>query len=239
MGFYNEKGQLCLRTEDLPRVQKHFNLLYLNRLQFIGKVIEHQKAQKASQGEYNFKPQLNDNSQYLATQQRQKLQQQLGEDKLSHIQLLYNNGMSKEQFIQSAKKLLDEEQMKECTFKPDLITNKSELSRSIMTQANESKMSVNNQAKYEQLYQLAKNNAQKNKVDKSKEDYEYEKQKNECTFAPKIQNNNNIVRNAEGVQLNVVQDLFVKKQIERLNKGREEKERIKNFMENGVLNKED
>lgn len=40
VGFYNEQGKFCLRTEEIPRLQKYFNLLFLNRLQFIGKVIE-------------------------------------------------------------------------------------------------------------------------------------------------------------------------------------------------------
>jgi len=37
----------------------------------------------------------------------------------------------------------------------------------------------------------------------------------------------------------VTQDKFVQKQIERLNKGREEKERIKLFMEKGIVKRED
>lgn len=31
-GFYNEKDQFCLRTEDVPKIQKHYNIFYLNRL---------------------------------------------------------------------------------------------------------------------------------------------------------------------------------------------------------------
>jgi hypothetical protein len=96
--------------------------------------------------------------------------------------MLYHNGISKDQFISQAKKILEAEQMKECTFKPDLITMKSDLSKSVMSAANESK--IGNTAKYEQLYSLAKQ--QKAKIDKSKEDYEFEKAREECTFAPKL-----------------------------------------------------
>jgi hypothetical protein len=126
--------------------------------------------------------------------------------------------------------------MKECTFKPDLITAKSDLSKSIMTNnVNESKMSVSTQAKYEQLYQLAKH--QKVRQDKTKEDYEYERNKEELTFAPKIQSSNMPQRNTEQ-QVNLVQDKFVQKQIDRLNKGREEKERVRLFMEKGIIVKD-
>lgn len=46
VGFYNEQGKFCLRIEEIPRLQKYFNLLFLNRLQFIGKVIEQKNIQK-------------------------------------------------------------------------------------------------------------------------------------------------------------------------------------------------
>ena len=45
--------------------------------------------------------------------------------------------------------------MKECTFKPELVT-KQDLSKSVMISVNESKMTVNTAAKYEQLYALSK-----------------------------------------------------------------------------------
>lgn len=55
-GFYNEKQQFCLRAEDVAKLQKHFNVFYLNRLQHIGKLLELQKAQKASISEFQYKP---------------------------------------------------------------------------------------------------------------------------------------------------------------------------------------
>jgi hypothetical protein len=39
--------------------------------------------------------------------------------------------------------------MKECTFKPELVSAKSDMSKSVMTALNESKMTTNTQAKYE------------------------------------------------------------------------------------------
>jgi hypothetical protein len=40
--------------------------------------------------------------------------------------------------------------------------------------------------RYEELYALAKTQQHKDKTDKSKEDYEYEKSKGELTFQPKL-----------------------------------------------------
>ena len=40
MGFYNDYDQFCLTMEDIPRLQKHFELLFLNRIHYLGKMIE-------------------------------------------------------------------------------------------------------------------------------------------------------------------------------------------------------
>ena len=37
IGFFNSRGQFCLRIDDIPILQKHYDLFYLNRLQFLGK----------------------------------------------------------------------------------------------------------------------------------------------------------------------------------------------------------
>lgn len=34
LGFLNEKGQLCVRTSEVQKIQSHFKVYYLNRLQF-------------------------------------------------------------------------------------------------------------------------------------------------------------------------------------------------------------
>ena len=62
IGFFNENDQFCLRMEDVPKMQKHYELLYLNRLHHIGKILEHSKAQKAQADQYEFKPKLNENT---------------------------------------------------------------------------------------------------------------------------------------------------------------------------------
>lgn len=46
VGFFNAKGQYCIRPEDLPIIYKQFDLLYVNRIQFFGKLAEDKKSQK-------------------------------------------------------------------------------------------------------------------------------------------------------------------------------------------------
>lgn len=74
--------------------------------------------------------------------------------------------------------MLDDERMKECTFKPQMVTTVS-LKASTRKEPEKSK-------RYEELYALAKTQQHKDKTDKSKEDYEYEKNKGELTFQPKL-----------------------------------------------------
>ena len=105
-GFYNEKDLFCLRSEDLPKIHRKFNIFYLNRLQHIGKLLEMQKAQKASQQQYNYKPQLNENSSHIAAKYRQKVADQIKEEKLSTFEWLSAAG-NKEAWRQQAKQILD------------------------------------------------------------------------------------------------------------------------------------
>ena len=74
---------------------------------------------------------------------------------------------------------------------------------------------------------MAKN--QKPKQDTTNVDYEYERNKEELTFQP------NIVRKQVSVEAVVSQDKYAQKQMERLAKGREEKERIKMMTERGKM----
>lgn len=37
IGFKNDRGQICIRTTEVQKIQSHFNIYYLNRLQFYKK----------------------------------------------------------------------------------------------------------------------------------------------------------------------------------------------------------
>jgi hypothetical protein len=66
------------------------------------------------------------------------------------------------------------------------------------------------------------------RTDKSKTDYEFERNEKECTFAPKVKS----TFVSKGGPPAVV-DKYTQKQIDRLNKAREEKERIQSFKQRG------
>lgn len=121
--------QLVIKSEDIPRFQKAFNIFYLNRLQFMGKILEDNKQQKAKNQEYQFKPQLNHNSSAIAAKYRQKIAEGKGipaeidpnsnnPDKINTFEWLADGAVYKEVWREHARKIVEEERMKECTFKP-------------------------------------------------------------------------------------------------------------------------
>ena len=82
VGFINAKDQFCLRQCEVPRVQAHFNVFYMNRLQWQGKQLEKKKTEKAEKelSAMTFKPQIDESSQQMAMQRKKKLAAQLGID---------------------------------------------------------------------------------------------------------------------------------------------------------------
>ena len=65
IGFYNQKNQFCLRSVDLPIICKQFDLLYINRIQHLGKV-QLEKKQRAINQDHSFQPKVNQKSQAIA-----------------------------------------------------------------------------------------------------------------------------------------------------------------------------
>lgn len=73
--------------------------------------------------------------------------------------------------MQSAKEILVAKELEECTFKPQIITKGYD--------SNKSKSGIQSDRCLE-LYHKSKNG--KEKRDKTKEDYEFEKARDHCTF---------------------------------------------------------
>ena len=114
---------------------------------------------------------------------------------------------------------------------------------------------VNENRKYDQLYNLRKK--QIDKTDKSKVDYEFERQQEECTFAPQLYTNKTYGQNASAPRRNTPglvsssvtsmpsvqqqsmstrdrQERTEQKNLERMRKAREEKERKAEMFERGI-----
>ena len=162
---------------------------------------------------------------------------------------LITQHQSKAQWKQEAKKILEEKELKECTFQPKLAKKR----KTTTTVAVDPPEKRGDNAR-ERLYR--QRNRQIDKADKAKEDYEFERMGEECTFAPKVNKNLHVRSTIAQIQLNTnpVQkqdpspsstaagakgtlsraEISYQKQLERQKKAREEKQRVKNLTERGV-----
>ncbi len=70
------------------------------------------------------------------------------------------------------------------------------------------------------------------KQDKTKQDYEYERQREECTFAPKM---HKPIPREQNKGLAEVGNKNIEKDIERMKKARDERERVKKYTERGII----
>lgn len=46
IGFKNDKDQLCIRANEVQKIQTHFKVYYLNRLQFYKRQLDEKKSLK-------------------------------------------------------------------------------------------------------------------------------------------------------------------------------------------------
>jgi hypothetical protein len=124
----------------------------------------------------------------IAKNYRKKVAEQINESNISTFDWLTAAG-NKESWREGAKQLLQTEEMKECTFRPN--TKSSSMSMSQLTGRRSSRATsrdINGADKCSELYMKAEKNFMKNqlKTDRKTQDVEYERQKSECTFKPTI-----------------------------------------------------
>jgi hypothetical protein len=119
--------------------------------------------------------------------------------------------------------------MKECTFKPTL--PKEDLSKSTYSKLDQTGLTTG-RPKYEELYDKAK--TKKARQDKTKEEYEFERNKEQCTFQPQIKHaavRSTHLPNQDSASNNA----HMQKYQDRMKKAREEADRKKKFTERGEV----
>lgn len=145
---------------------------------------------------------------------------------------------------EEAKRKREWEELQKCTFKPDL---KKQITRPPKTATlsliddmpQETPQTTESDEKqfagYEAAQRLyARRKNQREKTEKTREDYEFEKYGQECTFAPKLNKQSHAPSFKKTSKPSERQQETFNKQLERQKKAREEKERIKQLMERGV-----
>jgi hypothetical protein len=154
----------------------------------------------------------------LAQKYRQKIAENYDGGKITVLDILTAQ-TNKQQWIEETKKELANKEAEECTFHP--MTNEN-----VQVRQDESIQSTGD--KCFDLYQLSKTK-KKEKIDKTREEYDFEKSAPDCTFQPNI--NKDLSREAN--KQFYVNQKSIQDNLERMKKAREDREFKKKMTERG------
>ncbi|KAL4465214.1 hypothetical protein ABPG74_001928 [Tetrahymena malaccensis] len=246
-GFIDQIGNWNIPVDEAKCLQKEFDILYRNRL-------SNEELKKTDfKQDSTFQPQINQNSKKLAENYREKLLEETANlisnqeiqvkvppsGKITHVDLLVFQKQAQLQERQKKNQAQNLAVQQSCTFHPQTLPSSSSLvsksnlnNQSGQMNNNGSNASLmSNQCglkKSNQLYQLAK--LKNGKKDKDKNEIEYEKNFDECTFQPDIaitrSKSSNALRKSHVSAVSVTSQRDSDKYIERMraaNKQREEK----------------
>ncbi len=218
---------------DCEKISKHFKLFYLNRIRYIGlrEKPRNEKAQMDMDREMTFQPEISEQTENYAQRYRQRIADAYEGKQVTVLDILTAE-TNKAQWIEETKKELEEEERKNCTFKPK--TN------NYVPRHNPDESNAESQTTYGlregtgdkcfDLYQLSLLK-RKQKEDKSSEEVEFEKNKNELTFQPNLQKKKPKTANKR----HKVNQRSVMDNIERMRRAREEREFKRAMTERGYV----
>ena len=147
-GHFNDFGDLFLDALEIPRIQKCYHQLYTQRMGYEGVQQKLRRTEKARVREFEFQPKVNDSSKDIALRYREKVEHQQ-QSKLSQIEWLMQPSKSP-QWSDAAKKLLEMEEMRNCTFKPKIRQFKSPQPPKKEEGGRSSKSPINNESLQQQ-----------------------------------------------------------------------------------------
>lgn len=205
---------------DCPKIGKHFRLMYLNRIRHLSDTTKRKnmKIESEASQDCTFQPMLSETSNSLAQKYRQKIADNYEGGKITVLDILTAQ-TNKEQWIEETKKELEAKESEECTFHP--MTN-------AMAQMKVDETLETTGDKCNDLYHLATIRPRQ-KLDKTREDYEYEKNALECTFKPNVLKETKRADNTP----HYVNQRSIQETLDRMKRAREEKEFKKKMTERG------
>ena len=204
---FSKDNKIIFTLDKYPIIKKDFNLLSLNYR-------NQKQKQKDDKNicyikKYPFKPKVNENSEKLYKNYKEKVMLTQNDTNTSNSQIKKTNMEYIDRILlldkkriaenQKIKEELEKKQLKECTFRPKInlaiplfIKNKNKMESNNNngdTNKNgiENKDNKRNKKRFEELYEKGKKIIQ-SKKDKTKEEIELEEQINECTFQPQLYN---------------------------------------------------
>ena len=253
VGTFDNAGNNEFTPEEVKKIQKIYDVWYLNRLRSydnVGHMISSRKFE-----DHSYHPEILESSKQMAQSYREKILEETAEliqknkitapkdGKLTHADLLVLTKKIVKEKVQQQGEAIRDEQFKDCTFQPQ--TNDGQSSKILgkdKTHRNGSqvreednldettrKLSASiGKNKALELYALAK--SRNNKKDRNTLEIDYEKNCDECTFTPDITTTRNIKPSTGPA------DIYAKnidKTIERIRTARVEREELNIYKERG------
>lgn len=219
---------------DCDKISSKFKLFYLNHLNYLGLLAQEQTKRKAEERDgLKKRPTISNTTSQLAERYRQRLAG-VGEDEKVHVLAVLTAPTSKDQWIEQAKKELQEKEDEECTFKPK--TNSNYVPDRDETRTEDSRQQQTTGDKCFDLYQLSYTK-QKNAIEKTSEEVEFEKNAHELTFKPNTAKPKK--KKKKAAQDHVVNNNSIQQAIDRMQKGRQERDTKKRMTERGYNGNEE
>jgi len=247
IGTFDEDGNYELSENDVKKIRKMYELWHINRMcssDNIGQLISSRKIEEPV-----FQPSINEVSRNIAQNYREKILEGTADliqqnkvippkdGKITHVDLLILSKKVVQEKIEKKAEQIKEKEVEGCTFKPVTIDyvaegkTDSHLESSTEHPRKANAMPPNSLGKNRafELYSLAKPRTMKK--DKDRNEIEYEKYCDECTFQPNITS----TRNSK-VHTKPPTEFYAKgvdRTIDRLRSARAEREHQLMLMERG------
>lgn len=231
--YVSKDNKIIFTLDQLQLIKKDFNILSINY---------RNHKEKSTDGKldnlykYPFKPKINEKSEKIYHQYKDKilLTQNENNVNMKHIDRLLLLDKKRIAENQKIKEELDKIRIQECTFKPKINLSCPKGKKNSKEKNNSNNTNKNKKNKFEELYEKGKIILQ-SKKDRTKEEIELEKQKNELTFQPSLAKESIPVTNFENDIYNEKEYKFL---YDRLMHGRLERMVKENNNDRYELNKE-
>ena len=201
-------GNYSLPKEQVVKVHKLFSLLHENR-QISNQIIKEIKDPQTEQ--CSFKPQINPSSDTYAKSAQNRSGSVYS---LKRENFLQEEKKKAQEKLEMLKKLKEEEEKRNCTFKPTLISKSM------------SKQEFSEKDRRKALYEKSKEISEKKKTQlEAVTEQKIEKDMVECTFAPRLE------RIKVKEEKDILYSKSVQQQLLRMQKAREEQDRKKTMLD--------
>ena len=200
--YMSKTNKIIFTLDKSPVIKKDFDILSLNYRNKKKKSNNEEKIITYLKNKCPFKPKINENSEKIYQKNKDKFLMVTNDTYTTNSQNKKSNMEYIDRILlldkkriadnQKKKEKLEENKIKECTFKPKINTTYPFMKKQKKKKTDEKKDKTKNKPKdkkgpkrFEELYEKGKQKL-KLKRDKPKEEIEIEEQGNECTFQPDI-----------------------------------------------------